>query len=365
MKKAAKKPTRTPVPDRRYQQALDLFTKGVKALGRKDFDRARELFDELLEEHSDQKELLERARAYRAMCNRTRRPGRPKTFEELLNYGVILHNRGEFAQAVKFLRQALEIQPRNENALYCLAAAQARAGDPERGPADAALGDQRQPGDARAGPQGRRLRAAARRSSSSGRSSRRRCPEPVASALDEAEQQRAERVAALVAAGVRVEDPGSTHVGPEVVVEAGAVLRPFTILEGRSVVRAGAAVGPFVRLVDTEVGRGRAGARPLPAARERRREGRERRSLRAPASRQPGRRRRRGSATSSSSRRRELGDGLEGLAPELPGRRRRSGRGVNIGAGTITCNYDGETKSPTAHRGRAPSSAATRSWSRR
>jgi tetratricopeptide (TPR) repeat protein len=131
MKKTVQKPTRTPVQDRRYQQAVDLFTRGVKALGRKDFDRARELFDALFEEHPDQKELLERARTYRAMCSKTRRPGRPKTFEELLNYGVILHNRGEFAQAVKFLRQALEVQPRNESALYCLAAAQARAGDPD------------------------------------------------------------------------------------------------------------------------------------------------------------------------------------------------------------------------------------------
>jgi tetratricopeptide (TPR) repeat protein len=131
MKKTVTKPMRTPVSDRRYQQALELFTKGVKALGRKDFDRARELFDELLKEHADHNELLERARTYRAMCSKARRPGRPKTFEELLNYGVILHNRGEFAQAVKFLHQALEIQPRNENALYCLAAAQARAGDPE------------------------------------------------------------------------------------------------------------------------------------------------------------------------------------------------------------------------------------------
>ncbi len=125
-----KKPSRGAVVDRRYQVALDIFEKGVKALGRKDFGRARDLFDELLESHSDQQELLERARAYRAMCARARRPGRPRTFEELMNYGVILHNRGEFTQAVKFLRQAVEIQPRNEGALYCLAAAQARAGDP-------------------------------------------------------------------------------------------------------------------------------------------------------------------------------------------------------------------------------------------
>jgi tetratricopeptide (TPR) repeat protein len=115
--------------NRRYQQAVDLFERAVKALGRKDLERARDLFDALLEDHPDQQELVERARAYRAMCDRSRRPARPKTFEELLNYGVVLHNRGEFALAVRYLQQALEIHPRSESALYCLAAAQARAGD--------------------------------------------------------------------------------------------------------------------------------------------------------------------------------------------------------------------------------------------
>jgi bifunctional UDP-N-acetylglucosamine pyrophosphorylase / glucosamine-1-phosphate N-acetyltransferase len=53
---------------------------------------------------------------------------------------------------------------------------------------------------------------------------------------------------------VRIEDPRSTFVAAEARVEPGATLRPFVIVEGRSVVRAGAVVGPFVRLVDTEVG---------------------------------------------------------------------------------------------------------------
>jgi len=127
--KLARKPARPPVTDRRYQQALDLFERAVKALGRKDFERAKALLDTLLEEHADQQELLERARAYRARCARPRRQSRPRTFEELLNYGVVLHNQGDFAQAVKYLSQAVELQPRSESALYCLAAAQARAGD--------------------------------------------------------------------------------------------------------------------------------------------------------------------------------------------------------------------------------------------
>src|SRR5713101_7853956 len=65
---------------------------------------------------------------------------------------------------------------------------------------------------------------------------------------------RARRTRALMAAGVGVEDPASTHVGLDVVVEPDATLRPYTFLEGRTIVRAGATVGPFVRLVDTEVG---------------------------------------------------------------------------------------------------------------
>jgi tetratricopeptide (TPR) repeat protein len=119
------------VVDRRYQHALELFGKAVKALGRKDFDRARDVLDELVDDYADQPELVERARAYRVMCDRSKRPPRPRTFEEMLNYGVLLHNRGEYVQAVKYLQQAVELHPRNESALYCLAAAQAQAGDPQ------------------------------------------------------------------------------------------------------------------------------------------------------------------------------------------------------------------------------------------
>ena len=108
------------VTDRRSQQALDLFERAAKALGKHDWERARD--------------LLERARAYRAVCERAlleakKTPFRPKGFEDLLNHGVFLHNRGEFEEALKVLRQAAEIHPKNEHVLYCLAATSARAGD--------------------------------------------------------------------------------------------------------------------------------------------------------------------------------------------------------------------------------------------
>jgi tetratricopeptide (TPR) repeat protein len=120
--------------ERRASQAIELFEKGVKALGRKEYDKAREHFDAIIASHSGERDVAERARSYRAVCDRALGEGkraayRPKGFDELLNYGVFLHNRGEFDEALKSLRQAAEIHPRNENVLYCLAATSARAGD--------------------------------------------------------------------------------------------------------------------------------------------------------------------------------------------------------------------------------------------
>jgi tetratricopeptide (TPR) repeat protein len=127
----ARKAASAPVGDRRYRQAVDAFEGAVKAFGKKDFDRAAAQLTSLIEKHEDQPDLVERARSYLAMCKRARgeKPPRPKTFEELLNYGVVLHNRGEFGEAVKYLKQAAGREPENEHALYCLAAAHARAGE--------------------------------------------------------------------------------------------------------------------------------------------------------------------------------------------------------------------------------------------
>lgn len=153
------------------------------------------------------------------------------------------------------------------------------------------------------------------------------------------------RVEALVAAGVRVEDAASTHVGPDVVVEPGALLRPFTILEGRTVVRARAVVGPFVRLVDVEVGPGaqvvdhcllidsvvEAGASVGPFSHLR------------PGSR-VGARAKVGNFV--ELKKTHLGDGSKAQHLSYLGDA-TVGPDVNIGAGTITCNYDGVRKSQT------------------
>ena len=153
------------------------------------------------------------------------------------------------------------------------------------------------------------------------------------------------RALSLLDLGVLVEDPATTFVGPEVVVEKGARLRPFTVLEGRTVVRAGASVGPFARLVDVEVEAGaeildhcllresvvETGAIVGPFAHVRP-------QSRVGASARVG--------NFVELKKTSLGQGSKAQHLSYLGDA-TVGPGVNIGAGTITCNYDGVKKSPT------------------
>jgi bifunctional UDP-N-acetylglucosamine pyrophosphorylase/glucosamine-1-phosphate N-acetyltransferase len=156
-----------------------------------------------------------------------------------------------------------------------------------------------------------------------------------------AEARRAE----LEARGVVIEDPATTFLGPEVTVEPGARLRPFTVLEGATRVGPRAEVGPFVRLVDVVVGEDarildhcllresvvEAGASVGPFAHLR------------PESR-VGPRARVGNFV--ELKKAHLGEGAKASHLSYVGDTTVGPR-VNIGAGTITCNYDGTHKHPT------------------
>jgi bifunctional UDP-N-acetylglucosamine pyrophosphorylase/glucosamine-1-phosphate N-acetyltransferase len=153
------------------------------------------------------------------------------------------------------------------------------------------------------------------------------------------------RLDELMAAGVRVEDPATTLVGLDVTVEASAVVRPHCLLEGRTHVAAGASVGPFVRVVDSTIGAGStildhcllrectigqnvsigpfAHIRPETQIEDRAKVG-----------------------NFVELKKTRLGPGAK--APHLSYLGDATiGAAANIGAGTITCNYDGVHKHPT------------------
>jgi bifunctional UDP-N-acetylglucosamine pyrophosphorylase/glucosamine-1-phosphate N-acetyltransferase len=55
-------------------------------------------------------------------------------------------------------------------------------------------------------------------------------------------------------AGVTISDPSSTWIEPTVTLEADAVVHPFTLLRGATTVAAGAQVGPHAVVVDSHIG---------------------------------------------------------------------------------------------------------------
>jgi bifunctional UDP-N-acetylglucosamine pyrophosphorylase / glucosamine-1-phosphate N-acetyltransferase len=149
----------------------------------------------------------------------------------------------------------------------------------------------------------------------------------------------------LMASGVVIEDPDTTSVGPHVEVAPDAVLRAFTLLEGRTRVARGARVGPFARLVDTEVG---AGAIVLDHCLLLESVVEESASIGPFAHIRPqsrvGRRAKVGNFV--ELKKTVLGEGAK--APHLSYIGDATvGEAVNIGAGTITCNYDGVDKHAT------------------
>lgn len=121
--------------DKRFAQAVDAFEKAVKALGKRDHEKARELFDQLIESYPDERDLLDRARSYREVCRaalESKPAAKPKGFDALLSNAVLAHNRGEFEAALGLLDQALGLEPSSDDALYCIAASAAQSGDADR-----------------------------------------------------------------------------------------------------------------------------------------------------------------------------------------------------------------------------------------
>ncbi len=129
-------------------------------------------------------------------------------------------------------------------------------------------------------------------------------------------------------AGVTIVDPASTFIDAGVRVGRDAVILPFTLLRGATEVEEGAQVGPHVVAVDAHIG---AGAMVGPFCYLR-----------------PGARLERGAKAGTYV---ELKNSSVGAGAKVPHLSyigdAEIGAGTNIGAGTITANYDGSTKHRT------------------
>lgn len=147
-------------------------------------------------------------------------------------------------------------------------------------------------------------------------------------------------------AGATIVDPVTTRIGPKVRLEPDAVIHPFVCLEGSTIVEQGSEVLPFTRVVDSVLGAG-AVVGPhceLEGAR-----------VGARARVGPFARLRPGTVLEEDVR---VGNFVETKKAILRAGAKAQhltylgdaeiGAGANIGAGVITCNYDGERKHRTS-----------------
>ena len=144
--------------------------------------------------------------------------------------------------------------------------------------------------------------------------------------------------------GVTIVDPASTYIDAGVTIGQDATIYPFTFLEGTSKIGAGAEVGPQARVIDSEIGEGAT----VTFAVVRDSEVGASASVGPFASLRPGTKLGPGGRIGTFVETKATTIGPDSKANHLAYLGDATiGSGVNVGAGTITCNWDGRSKHQT------------------
>ena len=132
--RATQPPSPVPQPPVRrstYVEAVGVYERGLEALQRHDYRTATGLFETVLRQYPEEKELNERVRLYLNICQRqtSRREPAPQTIEERLFASTIAINGGRYDEALSQLHLVRDEDPDNDHALYMLAVAHAQRGE--------------------------------------------------------------------------------------------------------------------------------------------------------------------------------------------------------------------------------------------
>jgi tetratricopeptide (TPR) repeat protein len=104
----ARKPLTLRELSRHTENAKKDFDRGVAALQKKRFEEAERNFLDLTQKYPEERELVDRARVYLAVCDRQKKASRPPLVEpEDFYYAAILEkNRGNVSGAIEHLKHA-------------------------------------------------------------------------------------------------------------------------------------------------------------------------------------------------------------------------------------------------------------------
>ncbi|MGQ0736376.1 MAG: tetratricopeptide repeat protein [Acidobacteriota bacterium] len=116
-----------------YVEALAAYAEGLSGLQRRDFRAAADRFRHILASFGVEREVVERARLYLAVCERQLAPPEapPRTPAERLYAATLALNAGRLDDALVHLERVAADDPGNDRALYLLAVAHTQRDAPE------------------------------------------------------------------------------------------------------------------------------------------------------------------------------------------------------------------------------------------
>lgn len=163
--------------------------------------------------------------------------------------------------------------------------------------------------------------------------------------LSEVEKEMRKRInRKLMFEGVRIIDPETVYIDPDVQIGRDTTIHPFTFIEGNTVIGEDCEIGPMTRIKDSKIGNNVKVIRSEV----------EKAIIEDNVSVGPFSRLREGTHLKSKvkignfveTKKTIVGENSKALHLTYLGDS-KIGKNVNVGAGTITCNYDGENKHPT------------------
>lgn len=108
-----------------YQKALSSFSKAMKYFHKGDFDKAKPALEDFIKSHSEEKELLDRARLYLDIIQaRGEKESIPlKSFDDYYQQGIFLLNQGRYEEALDLFKKANKKKAKQAKVYYALASA--------------------------------------------------------------------------------------------------------------------------------------------------------------------------------------------------------------------------------------------------
>ncbi len=109
-------------PSDSHLAAVRVYEHGVEALQQRDYGRAAQLLESVIEGYPDEKELHERVRLYLNVCRRQAAPPdhTPRTPAERVYAATLAINAGVYDHGLRQLQLALEDEPANDHVHYML-----------------------------------------------------------------------------------------------------------------------------------------------------------------------------------------------------------------------------------------------------